>query len=86
MKLFIFLVLLFITIVHCEDEIPENEADAEEKSPVAQEEIARDCVRWRRSCMGNQNGCCLPWRCFCWSQTVSRGSTRTEQKCQCRFW
>nr|AKT09049.1 putative neurotoxin LTDF S-12 [Dolomedes fimbriatus] len=87
MKLCIFFILLLITIVHCEDEILENESNAEETSAVVQEENARACTKWRMSCSGeNDNSCCWPYGCQCWSQTVSKKSSRKERKCQCRLW
>nr|A9XDG0.1 RecName: Full=Omega-lycotoxin-Am1b; Short=Omega-LCTX-Am1b; AltName: Full=Omega-Lsp-IA-like 1; AltName: Full=Omega-lycotoxin-Gsp(267)1b; Short=Omega-LCTX-Gsp(267)1b; Flags: Precursor [Alopecosa marikovskyi]ABP68826.1 omega-Lsp-IA-like 1 precursor [Alopecosa marikovskyi] len=87
MKLSIFFVLFFIAIAYCQPEFLDDEEDeVEETLPVAEEGRERSCITWRNSCMHNDKGCCFPWSCVCWSQTVSRNSSRKEKKCQCRLW
>uniref|UniRef100_A0A482Z7N0 U32-Lycotoxin-Lsp1c_1 n=1 Tax=Lycosa sp. SGP-2016 TaxID=1905177 RepID=A0A482Z7N0_9ARAC len=86
MKLSIFLVLFFVAVVYCQPGILDDEEDqVEETLPVAAEEREKTCTRWRDSCMDNKNNCCFPYSCLCWSQTVSRNSSKKVRKCQCRF-
>nr|AGR53501.1 cystine knot toxin [Dolomedes mizhoanus] len=87
MRFCVILLLLLITIVRCEEEILENESNAEETSAVVQEGSRKDCIKWRLSCGGeDDNSCCWPYGCQCWSQTVSKSSSRKVRKCQCRLW